>query len=203
LAAIGVENKLERSYMIETLAIPEVKLVTPKRFGDSRGFFTLEGLGIEYEFVQDNHSYSAAKGVLRGLHFQKPPHAQTKLVRCTRGRIYDVAVDIREGSPTFGQHVGAQLSAENGVQILIPEGFAHGFVTLEPDCELQYKVTDYYAPDCDASIRWDDPALSIDWKVDPSIIILSEKDQLAPLLSETDSGFVYEGCVCRPSGGVR
>ncbi|MEM5515325.1 dTDP-4-dehydrorhamnose 3,5-epimerase [Henriciella sp. AS95] len=184
--------------MIQSLDIPEVKLITPKRFGDARGYFsetwnkrTLSEAGLDIDFVQDNHSYSAAQGVLRGLHFQKPPHAQVKLVRCTRGSVYDVAVDIRVGSPTYGQYVGAELSAENGVQILVPEGFAHGFVTLEPDSELQYKVTDYYAPDCDANIRWDDPSLGIDWKVDPAIITLSDKDQVAPLLSEVDSGFVY------------
>lgn len=182
--------------MIESLAIPEVKLITPQRFGDSRGFFSetynrkkFHDLGIDLDFVQDNHSYSAAKGVLRGLHFQKPPHAQDKLVRCTRGRIYDVAVDIRKGSETFGKHVGAELSAENGVQILVPKGFAHGFVTLEPDCEIQYKVTDFYAPESDASIKWDDPALGIDWKVDPQIVTLSDKDARAPLLADIDPGF--------------
>ena len=184
--------------MIESLAIPDVKLITPKRFGDSRGFFSetwnsrvLEEAGLHLDFVQDNHSFSAAKGVLRGLHFQKPPHAQAKLVRCTRGSVYDVAVDIRNGSPTFGQYVGAVLSAENWVQILVPEGFAHGFVTLEPDTEIQYKVTDFYATDCDANIRWDDPEIGIDWKVDRDKVTLSDKDRAAPGLSETESGFEY------------
>ena len=184
--------------VIETLGIPEVKLITPKRFGDTRGFFSetwnrrlFEDAGINMDFVQDNHSYSAAVGVLRGLHFQKPPHAQDKLVRCSRGRVYDVAVDIRRGSPTFGQYVGAELSAANWTQILVPKGFAHGFVTLETDCELQYKVTDFYAPECDANIKWDDPALGIDWKIDPSVVTLSEKDAKAPPLAEIDTGFVY------------
>ncbi|MEQ9316252.1 MAG: dTDP-4-dehydrorhamnose 3,5-epimerase [Henriciella sp.] len=184
--------------MIESLAIPDVKLITPKRFGDSRGFFSetykakeLAEAGLDLDFVQDNHSYSAAKGVLRGLHYQRPPHAQDKLVRCTRGRVWDVAVDIREGSPTFGQYVGAELSAENWVQIFVPKGFAHGFVTLEENSEIQYKVTDYYAPECDANIRWDDPALGIDWKIDPASVTLSEKDAAAPLLSEVDMVFAY------------
>ncbi|RIJ17362.1 dTDP-4-dehydrorhamnose 3,5-epimerase [Henriciella mobilis] len=185
--------------MIQSLAISDVKLITPKRFGDARGFFSetwnsklLRDEGIDLEFVQDNHSYSAARGVLRGLHFQNLPHAQDKLVRCTRGRVYDVAVDIRRGSPTFGQYVGAELSAENWAQILVPKGFAHGFVTLEDHCELQYKVTDYYAPECDMSIRWNDPAIGIDWMIDPSVVTLSEKDASAPLLSEVECGFVYK-----------
>lgn len=184
--------------LIESLSIPGVKLITPKRFGDSRGFFSetykakeLAEAGLDLDFVQDNHSYSAAKGVLRGLHYQKPPHAQDKLVRCTRGRVWDVAVDIRKGSPTFGQYVGAELSAENWVQILVPKGFAHGFVTLEENCEIQYKVTDYYVPESDANIRWDDPVLGVDWKIDPSSVTLSEKDAAAPLLSDVDLVFEY------------
>lgn len=186
--------------LIESLAIPDVKVIKPKRFGDSRGFFSetynanaLKEGGIDLVFVQDNHSYSAAKGVLRGLHYQTPPRAQDKLVRCTRGRIYDVAVDIRVGSPTYGQYVGAELSAENWVQILVPKGFAHGFVTLEPDCEVQYKVTDYYAPECDANIRWDDAALGINWRIDPGLVTLSEKDAKAPVLKDAEPAFQYAG----------
>ena len=178
--------------------IPDVILVKPKRFGDSRGFFEesyvhqryVEG-GIAADFLQDNHSLSQNVGTIRGLHFQTPPHAQAKLVRCTRGRLLDVAVDIRSGSPTFGKHVAAELSAENGWQLYIPVGFAHGFVTLEENCELQYKVTDYYAPECDAGLAYNDPSLKIDWKVDPSSVHLSEKDMNLPTLAEYESPFVH------------
>lgn len=185
--------------MIETLAIPDVKLITPKRFGDERGFFSetfnlkaFSEAGVDLVFVQDNHSYSAARGVLRGLHYQTPPCAQDKLVRCTRGRIYDVAVDIRRGSPTFGQYVGAELSAENWAQLLVPKGFAHGFVTLEADCEVQYKVTNYYSGECDRSIKWDDPKIGIDWPIERDVISLSDKDRNAPTLSEVELVFEYE-----------
>lgn len=182
--------------IIERLAIPEVMLLKPKKFGDSRGFFSetwnkelLAKEGIDLDFVQDNHSLSVEKGVLRGLHFQSPPHAQDKLVRCTRGRILDVAVDIRTGSPTYGQYVKAEISAENWTQILVPKGFAHAFLTLEPNTEVQYKVTDYYSPECDGSILWNDPAIGIDWGVDPSGVTLSEKDKNAPLLKDAIHGF--------------
>src|SRR5262245_37930351 len=148
---------------VESLQIPEVCLITPHKFADQRGFFSetysrrvLEDAGIGMEFVQDNHSLSAEVGTIRGLHFQSPPYAQAKLVRVTRGAILDVAVDIRHGSPTFGRHAQAVLSADNWSQMLIPEGFAHGFCTLEPDSEVLYKVNDYYAPDHDMGLAWDD-----------------------------------------------
>lgn len=149
--------------------------------------------GIDIEFVQDNHSYSAAKGVLRGLHYQTPPHAQDKLVRCTRGRILDVAVDIRKGSPTFGDHVAVELSALNWSQLFVPKGFAHGFLTLEPHCEVQYKVTDYYSRESDRSIRWDDPDLAISWPLSGEVMSLSAKDKEAPHLKEVELVFEYPG----------
>ena len=181
---------------VETTAIPDVKIITPRRFSDSRGFFSetyseraMQEAGISLSFVQDNHSLSVDRGVLRGLHFQSPPHAQDKLVRVVRGSIYDVAVDIRKDSATYGQHVGVTLSAENGCQLLVPVGFAHGFVTLEHNTEVVYKVTDYYAPECDKGIQWDDPEIGIDWPIDPEDAILSEKDQKHPSLSEIESYF--------------
>jgi dTDP-4-dehydrorhamnose 3,5-epimerase len=183
---------------VTALAIPEVKLITPKRFGDQRGFFmetwnrrTFAGLGLDHDFVQDNHSLSRECPVLRGLHFQIAPHAQVKLVRVVRGRILDVAVDIRQGSPTFGRHVSAELSAETGAMLLVPVGFAHGFVTREPDTEVVYKVTDYYAPDCDRGIAYDDPALGIDWQLDGVKPVLSEKDLRHPHLSGAGVPFLY------------
>jgi dTDP-4-dehydrorhamnose 3,5-epimerase len=170
--------------------------IRPPRFGDDRGFFSevwsterMEGAGLHIPMVQDNHSYSAARGVLRGLHFQVPPAAQDKLVRVSRGSVFDVAVDIRRGSPSFGKWAGLVLSAELWNQILVPKGFAHGFVTLEPDTEVQYKVSASYRPDCDRVIRFDDPAIGIDWPVDASDLILSAKDGAAPLLADVDTGF--------------
>ncbi|GGH40975.1 dTDP-4-dehydrorhamnose 3,5-epimerase [Cribrihabitans marinus] len=182
---------------VEETALSGVLVLTPKRFGDARGFFseswnrrTLAEHGITLDFVQDNHSLSAAAGTIRGLHFQAPPHAQAKLVRCGRGALYDVAVDIRKGSPTYGQWVGLELSFENGRQLLIPEGFAHGFVTRQPDTEICYKCTDYYAPDCDGALRWN--SCGIDWGLsgDP---VLSDKDAAAPPLAAFDSPFAWEG----------
>jgi len=179
---------------IESLSIPQVILVEPKKYGDHRGFFSetfredlLKDHGFGSRFVQDNHSLSAQKGTLRGLHYQRPPHAQDKLVRVVRGSILDVAVDIRDGSPSYGKHVSAVLSAENGHQLLVPKGFAHAFVTLEADTEVIYKVSDYYAPDCDAGIIWNDPEININWDLegDP---VLSEKDALLPLFSELPPG---------------
>lgn len=165
-------------------AIPDVILIKPKRFEDARGFFIetfhserFEKAGVRGPFVQDNHSLSRAKGVIRGLHFQTMPTPQGKLVRCTRGAILDVAVDIRTGSPTFGKHVAVELTAENGWQVYVPVGFAHGFSTLVPDTEVQYKVTGPYAPECDAGMAHDDPALGIDWRVAPGDAILSDKDK--------------------------
>lgn len=177
-------------------AIPDVILVQPKRFGDHRGFFEetfhearYADAGITGPFVQDNHSLSREKGVLRGLHFQVPPTPQGKLVRCLSGAILDVAVDIRKGSPTFGQHVSAELTAENGHQLWVPVGFAHGFVTLQPDTAVAYKVTGYYAPDCDKGLAWDDPALAIDWPVGPDEVILSDKDRAHPRLGDLPDYF--------------
>lgn len=173
------------------LAIPDVLLIEPRRFGDDRGFFsevwkrsTLVAQGFDVTFVQDNHSLSREVGVVRGLHFQRPPAAQGKLVRVTRGRILDVAVDIREGSPTYGQHVAMELSAENWAQLWIPCGFAHGFMTLEPDIEVIYKVDVEYDAATDGGIAWDDPALGIEWPALPGGAILSGKDSRAPRLAE-------------------
>lgn len=181
---------------IQPTVIPDVKIITPKKFGDRRGFFSetysarlFAEHGIDLNFVQDNHSLSAQKGVVRGLHFQIPPHAQDKLVRVVRGAIVDVAVDIRRSSPTFGKHVAVSISAENWAQILIPKGFAHGFVTVEPDTEVVYKVTDYYAPDCDRGIRWDDPALQINWPIEAAEAILSDKDRDLPLMKNAPTLF--------------
>lgn len=182
---------------IETTDLPGVLILTPARFGDARGFFSeswnkrlLAEHGITLDFVQDNHSLSAQVGTIRGLHFQAPPAAQDKLVRCGRGALFDVAVDIRKGSPTYGQWLGVELSAENGKQLLVPKGFLHGFVTRQPDTEICYKCTDYYAPDCDGAVRWD--SCGIDWGFtgDP---VLSDKDAIAPALAEFDSPFAWEG----------
>ena len=178
---------------IETTALEGVLVLTPRRFGDARGFFseswnrkTMAEAGIMLDFVQDNHSVSAAVNTVRGLHFQAPPHAQAKLVRCGRGRLFDVAVDIRRDSPTWGAWVGVELSAENGKQLLIPAGFLHGFATREPDTEIIYKCTDYYAPECDGAVHWD--SCGIDWGLtgDP---VLSDKDRDAPRLEDFDSPF--------------
>ncbi|HEV7877799.1 dTDP-4-dehydrorhamnose 3,5-epimerase [Bradyrhizobium sp.] len=183
---------------IRPLNIADVKLVIPQIHRDARGFFSetysrrdFGTAGIATEFVQDNHSLSAEVGTLRGLHFQAPPRAQGKLVRVTRGSIFDVAVDIRVGSPTFGQHVNAIVSAENWRQIWIPAGFAHGYCTLEPDTEVIYKVTDYYAPDCDRGLKWDDAALGIRWPIDPDKARLSDKDRRQPALKELAPAFVF------------
>lgn len=176
---------------VEETAIPAVKIITPKKFGDHRGFFSetwsrkaFADAGISLDFVQDNQSLSAPVGTLRGLHFQSPPFAQDKLVRVTRGRILDVAVDIRTSSPSFGRHVAVELSAENWRQLLVPVGFAHGFVTLEPDTEVLYKVTAPYAPANDHGLAFDDPALGIDWRLPLSELTLSDKDRKHPRLAE-------------------
>ena len=176
---------------VTSLAIPDVKLITPPRFGDARGFFSetysvkaFAEAGIALTFVQDNHSRSASVGTLRGLHYQSPPYAQDKLVRVTRGRILDVAVDIRLSSPTFGQHVSVEISAEAWNQILVPIGFAHGFVTLEPDTEVVYKVTNTYAPQHDHGILWSDPALAIAWPINAAAATLSDKDKQHPRLAD-------------------
>ena len=171
--------------------------IRPKRYTDHRGFFAetyscrkYSKLGIDTEFVQDNHSLSRDVGTLRGLHFQAPPHEQAKLVRCGRGAIFDVAVDIRRGSPTYGQWEGYQLTAENGHQLYVPIGFAHGFVTLEPNSEIVYKCSDYYAPETEGAVLWNDPKIGIEWptNTDP---ILSDKDADAPLLADLQSPFIF------------
>lgn len=177
-------------------AIPEVLVIEPDRHGDARGFLSevwkrsaLVAAGLTAEFVQDNHSFSQDAGVLRGLHFQRPPHAQGKLVRVVRGRILDVAVDIREGSATYGSHVTVELSAANWRQVWVPRGFAHGFLTLEPGTEVLYKVDAEYDRTADAGIAWDDPALGINWPLPPGGPILSEKDRMAPRLAEAGPMF--------------
>jgi dTDP-4-dehydrorhamnose 3,5-epimerase len=177
-----------------------VKLLRPRRFGDDRGWFSetwnaraSERLGLPTEFRQDNHSLSRPAWVLRGLHFQVPPHAQAKLVRCVRGRIWDVAVDLRAGSPTFAKWVGAELSAENASQLFIPVGFAHGFLTLEPDTEVEYKVTDFYSPECDGGLIWNDPDLAVTWPLAGASPMLSAKDAVLPRLTDFQSPFAYDG----------
>ena len=172
-------------------AIADVKIIEPAVFGDERGFFFEsfnqakfnQAVGYDVAFVQDNHSYSI-KGALRGLHYQLPPHPQGKLVRCVTGEVFDVAVDIRKSSPSFGQWVGVHLSAENKRQLWIPPGFAHGFLTLSEYAEFLYKTTDYWAKDCEQAIIWNDPSIAIDWPAFDGQPLLSEKDRLAPKLSE-------------------
>ena len=169
------------------LSIPKVKVLIPEKHGDRRGFFSevysrkaLAAAGIDFEFVQDNHSSSARRGTVRGLHFQVPPRAQDKLVRVVRGSAFDVAVDLRRSSSTYGRHVSVVLSAETWNQILIPAGFAHGFMTLEPETEVVYKSSDYYAPDHDRGLLWNDPALGIRWPLPERDAVLSEKDRGQP-----------------------
>jgi dTDP-4-dehydrorhamnose 3,5-epimerase len=176
---------------VEELKLQGVKLIAPKIFRDARGFFSetwnaraFEEAGIAATFVQDNHALSRDQGTLRGLHFQLPPKAQDKLVRVTRGAVLDVLVDVRRSSPTFGHHLAVELSAENWMQLWVPKGFAHGYCTLRPDTEVIYKVTDYYAPEHDAGIAFDDPALGIGWPVTRETAILSEKDKKLPKLAE-------------------
>jgi dTDP-4-dehydrorhamnose 3,5-epimerase len=184
---------------ITPMAIPEVLLITPARHGDERGWFSetfrqsaLEEAGFTGGvFVQDNHVRSTTRGILRGLHFQKPPHAQDKLLRCVRGAIFDVAVDIRRGSPTFGQWVGAELSADNAQQLLVPKGFAHAYCTLTDECEVLYKVTDYYAPQAEGALRWNDPAVGVDWTLPAEAITTNDRDANASLLADLDTPFVY------------
>ncbi len=185
---------------ISSTQIPEVLVITPKRFGDGRGYFSetynktvFENHGINIEFVQDNHSFSAEPSTVRGLHFQSPPYAQDKLVRVSAGRILDVAVDARLGSPTYGKWVAEELSAENGKQLLVPIGFLHGFATLEPNTEVLYKCSAVYAPDHDGGVKFDDPDLGIDWMLSGGQAIVSDKDAIAQSFANFRSPFQYEG----------
>ena len=182
----------------EPTALSGVVILTPPRFRDSRGFFSecwnrrdMARLGIEVDFVQDNHSVSHNAGTIRGLHYQSPPHAQAKLVRCGHGRLIDVAVDARRGSATYGKWVAVELSADNGKQLLVPAGFLHGFATLEPDTEVLYKCSDYYAPECDGSVLWNSPSLGINWGL-TNEASLSEKDAGAIDFADFDSPFTLE-----------
>jgi dTDP-4-dehydrorhamnose 3,5-epimerase len=181
---------------VTNLATGAVKLLRPQRFSDSRGYFmetwnrkAFADAGIDVEFVQDNESLSKSVATVRGLHFQRPPRAQAKLIRVLRGSIYDVAVDLRPTSPTFGQHASAVLTAEGGEQIFVPVGFAHGFCTLEPDTEVAYKVSDFYSREHDTGILWNDPNLRIEWPLGGRNPVLSEKDRQLPRLSEMEPGF--------------
>jgi len=178
---------------VTPLALEGVAEILPRRFADARGFFSetyvqsrLADIGMTVEFVQDNHSLSHRKGTVRGLHYQLPPFAQDKLVRVTRGAIFDVAVDIRRGSPQLGRWIGVTLSAEKWNQLLVPRGYAHGFMTLEDDTEVVYKVSADYAPQYERCVRFDDPALAIDWPLKPEHALLSDKDRAAPLLAEAE-----------------
>jgi dTDP-4-dehydrorhamnose 3,5-epimerase len=182
-----------------------VQLITPRRFADTRGWFMesynqrrASELGIDCTFVQDNHSYSRERHTLRGLHFQTPPAAQAKLVSCISGRIWDVAVDIRLGSPTYGQWTGTELSADNGAQLFVPVGFAHGFLTLEPHTEVTYKVSALYTPESEGGLRWDDPSLAIAWPLDGAQPKLSDRDAAWPLATDFISPFAYDGAPLTP-----
>ena len=181
---------------IEKTELQDAYVIVPDVFGDSRGWFMetyskikLEG-SIDVEFVQDNQSYSSQRGIIRGLHCQTNPHCQSKLIRCTKGEIYDYIVDIRKGSPTYKKWIKVLLSAENKKQLFIPKGFLHGFETLTDDVEVQYKVDDYYSKECDRSVKFDDPEFGVEWETKEPI--LSDKDKNAPLYSDSDCDFVYE-----------
>ncbi len=187
------------NFVVEQLEISDVKLIKAVKHEDHRGFFSetystkaLADIGIEATFVQDNHSLSVDKGTLRGLHFQIPPFAQHKLVRVTHGAIFEVAVDIRQGSPTFGKHVSTIVSASSWNQLFVPIGFAHGLITLEPNTEVLYKVSNYYARECDKGLAWDDIDLGIDWPTLGMDSIISDKDKTHPTLSELQNYFSIE-----------
>ena len=186
-----------------------VILFETRRFADKRGWFTeswnkerFEALGVCVDFIQDNHSYSRNAGTIRGLHFQKSPFAQAKLVRCLKGRIFDVAIDLRRDSPTFGKWEGVELTAELGNQLFIPAGFGHGFLTLEADCEIAYKVDAYYSPDADGGVAWDDPDIAIDWPLNGLEPVLSDKDSSLPSLREVELDFTYDGKPLLPLKGL-
>ena len=182
---------------VQTTPLQGLLVLTPARHGDARGFFSeswnrkrMQDAWVQIEFVQDDHSLSAKVGTVRGLHFQSPPHAQAKLVRCGKGVLFDVAVDIRRGSPTYGQWYGTELSFENGKQLLVPAGFLHGFVTRMLDTEIIYKCSDYYAPDCDNAVHWE--SCGVEWGIAPQDAVLSDKDTAAPALADFQSPFVWE-----------
>ena len=182
---LSPNHKETERMLIEATALQEVKLITPKRFGDERGWFmeafnakNFAAAGIDFTPVQENQSFSKTAGTVRGLHFQRAPYVQAKLVRVLKGAIFDVAVDIRPGSPNFGRWVGIELSAENGKELFIPGGFAHAFCTLVPDCEIAYLVDNLYAPECDGAIQWNDPAVGIEWPASAGTV-LSDKDAKA------------------------
>lgn len=189
----------------ERLAIPDVLLLTPAKHGDNRGFLSevynrkaLAGAGVHVDFVQDNHSLSAEAGTVRGLHFQAPPRAQHKLVRVVRGAVFDVAVDLRRGSPTYGKHVAAVLSEDAWNQLLVPAGFAHGLMTLEPATEVLYKMSDYYAPELDQGLLWNDPALGIPWPTPTAAPTVSPKDRAQPAWAGFESPFAYRPAEASP-----
>jgi dTDP-4-dehydrorhamnose 3,5-epimerase len=184
---------------VTSLLVPEARLITPVRHDDERGYFSevynkrsLAEVGIADEFVQDNHSLSWNRGVVRGMHFQIEPHPIAKLIRVVSGRVWDVIVDIRRGSPTYGEHAGVELSAEEGKQLYVPIGFAHGFCTLEPDTEVVYKVTDYWYPEVDRGLAFDDPDLGIEWPFDLEQVIVSAKDREQPRLADLPHYFTVE-----------
>ena len=185
---------------VRTTEIPGVLLLTPRYFNDARGYFVetynaraARDTGLTAEFVQDNQALSLKRGTVRALHFQMLPKVQAKLVRVLRGSIYDVAVDLRAGSPTYGRWVAATLTAQGGEQIFVPRGFAHGYCTLEDDTEVAYKVDEYYAPDCERGLAWDDPTLSIGWPVSRADAVLSDKDRKLPAFADFASPFRYDG----------
>jgi dTDP-4-dehydrorhamnose 3,5-epimerase len=195
----GLYDMVSAAMQIERFNIEDIFAIVPMKRIDHRGFFSetyrseaLRSQGVRADFVQENHVYSAELGVLRGLHFQIPPRAQGKLVRCIRGAVLDVAVDIRKESPTYGRHVALELSAANWKQLWLPQGFAHGYITLEPDCEVIYKVTDYWAPDYERGLAWNDPSLGIDWRCSSADIIMADKDRSHPPLADVDPVFHYD-----------
>jgi dTDP-4-dehydrorhamnose 3,5-epimerase len=185
---------------IKAVDLPGVVLLRPRRFADARGYFaetynekTFSAAGVAVQFVQDNQSYSVRRGTVRGLHFQRPPAAQSKLVRVLQGSVYDVAVDLRAGSPFYGQWCGETLTATGGEQLFVPRGFAHAFCTLEPDTVVAYKVDEFYAPDCDSGLIWNDPDLAIDWPVAADEVVLSDKDLKLGRFADFVSPFSYQG----------
>jgi dTDP-4-dehydrorhamnose 3,5-epimerase len=196
----SIKYRLVLHMQVQAAEIPGVLLLTPRYFNDARGYFVETynvraacDVGLTAEFVQDNQALSLRRGTVRALHFQVPPRVQAKLVRVLRGSIFDVAVDLRAGSPSYGRWFAATLTAEGGEQIFVPRGFAHGYCTLEDDTEVAYKVDDYYAPECERGLAWDDPALDIDWPILPADAVLSDKDRKLPPFADFPSPFRYDG----------